>query len=121
MSLLPRPITLPSNAQLSALLDGVDEVLVLVDARQRVSFRNQAAHRLLGCEPGQGLDALLAWFAEPARLALRRAFDASAGPLQAMPLRLAQGPLAGHTLALSLSRGAAMRGCCGRPAHRRRR
>ncbi len=105
MSLLPRPITLPSNAQLSALLDGVDEVLVLVDARQRVSFRNQAAHRLLGCEPGQGMEALLSWFAEPARLALRRAFESSAGPSPSLPLRLAQGPLAGHTLALSLSRG----------------
>ncbi|OYU92552.1 MAG: hypothetical protein CFE45_22810, partial [Burkholderiales bacterium PBB5] len=106
MSLLPRPITLPSNAQLTALLDGVDEVLVLVDARQRVSFRNQAALRLLGCEAGQGLEAVLAWFDEPARLALRRAFEASASPLQPMPLRLAQGPLAGHTLPLSVTRGA---------------
>ena len=106
MSLLPRPVTLPSNAQLSALLDGVDEVLVLVDARQRVSFRNQAAQRLLGCEPGQGLEAVLARFDEPARLALRHAFESNAGAAQALPSRLALGPLAGHTLPVSLGRGA---------------
>ena len=55
MSLLPRPTSLPSNAQLLALLDGTDELLLLVDARWRLSFCNRRAHRLLGCEPGQAL------------------------------------------------------------------
>ncbi len=60
MSLLPRHATLPSNAQLSALLDGVDSLLLLFDGRGRVSYRNPAAQRLLGCEPGQPVAVALA-------------------------------------------------------------
>ena len=41
------------------MLDGVDEVLLLLDARQRVSFCNRAAHRLLGCEPGQPVRSVI--------------------------------------------------------------
>jgi PAS domain S-box-containing protein len=54
MAVLPRAPSLPSNAQLSALLDEVDEALLLFDARQRLSFCNRAAGRWLGCESGQG-------------------------------------------------------------------
>ncbi|MFM2402316.1 MAG: hypothetical protein RL223_196 [Pseudomonadota bacterium] len=59
MPVLARPTTLPSNAQLTALLDGVDEVLLLLDARARLSVANRAAQRLLGCEPGQTLEQAL--------------------------------------------------------------
>ncbi len=104
MSLLPRHATPPSNAQLAALLDGVDEVLLLLDARQRVSFCNRAAQQLLGCEPGQPLDRALAALTAPAREALRTALPAPPGG--AMTLQLAQGPAAGHHLPFSLTRGA---------------
>ena len=80
MSLLPRPATLPSNAQLSALLDGVDELLLLLDARLRVSYRNQAAQRLLGCEPGQPLDAALARVDDHSARALKQALTAGQAP-----------------------------------------
>jgi PAS domain S-box-containing protein len=105
MSLLPRRATLPSNAQLAALLDGVDEVLLLLDARQRVSFCNRAAQRLLGCEPGQPFDLALAAMTEPARETLRAALLAppAAG---LMTLQLARGPAAGRHLPFTLARGA---------------
>ena len=60
MPLLPHHATLPSNAQLSNLLDAVDEILLLLDARQRLSDCNRAAQRLLGCSPGQPVDQALA-------------------------------------------------------------
>ena len=105
MSLLPRHATLPSNAQLAALLDGVDEVLLLLDARQRVSFCNRAAQQLLACEPGQPIDQALAALTAPAREALRAAMLGApgAGP---MSLQLARGPAAGHHLPFTLTRGA---------------
>ena len=105
MSLLPRHASLPSNAQLAALLDGVDEVLLLLDARQRVSFCNRAAQQLLGCEPGQPIDRALAALTEPARETLRAALLSPPGA-GAMTLQLARGPAAGRHLPFTLSRGA---------------
>ncbi len=109
MSLLPRPATLPSNAQLSALLDGVDDVLLLLlDARLRVSYRNPAAQRVLGCEAGQPVDQALAWLDEVSRAALQRALAQGPGsePAEPLTLALAEGPLRGRQLPLVLQRGA---------------
>ncbi|MBC7729024.1 MAG: PAS domain-containing protein, partial [Microbacteriaceae bacterium] len=117
MPLLPRHATLPSNAQLAALLDGVDEVLLLLDARQRVSFCNRAAQQLLGCEPGQPLDRALAGLTEPARHTVRAALLALPGggppiptptptPPPTLMLQLARGPAAGRRLPFALCRGA---------------
>ena len=110
MSLLPRPATLPSNAQLSALLDGVDDaLLLLLDTRGRVSYRNPAAHRLLGCEAGQPVEQALAWLQPDARAALLQAMAArpmaETGPAPCH-LDLADGPLRGQRLPLTLQRGA---------------
>ena len=106
MSLLPRPVTLPSNAQLSALLDGVDELLLLLlDARLRVSYRNLAAQRLLGCEPGQPLDAVLARVDDNSARALKQALTAGQAPA-ALNLVLIDGPARGQCLPLTLSRSA---------------
>jgi PAS domain S-box-containing protein len=104
MSLLPRHATLPSNAQLSALLDGVDgSLLLLLDARLRVSYRNPTAQHLLGCEPGQGLDAALARLDGASRQGLQQALATgqTAPPLRMM---LADGPGQGRQLPLTLSR-----------------
>ena len=104
MSLLPRSATLPSNAQLSALLDGVDDtLLLLLDQRQRVSYRNPVAERLLGCEAGQPLDQALAWLDAASRQALVQALGQAQ---QAAPLTitLADGPLRGGRLPLTLAR-----------------
>ncbi|OGA97299.1 MAG: hypothetical protein A3E25_18555 [Burkholderiales bacterium RIFCSPHIGHO2_12_FULL_69_20] len=105
MSLLPRPATLPSNAQLSALLDSVDELLLLLDARLRVSYRNQAAQRLLGCEPGQPLDAVLARVDDGSARALKQALTAGQAPA-ALNLVLTDGPARSQCLPLTLSRSA---------------
>ena len=105
MSLLPRHATLPSNAQLAALLEGVDEVLLLLDARQRVSFCNRAAHQLLGCEAGQPIERALERLSAGARDTLRAALLAPA-PAAPLSLQLAQGPAAGRHLPFALSRGA---------------
>lgn len=104
MSLLPRPATLPSNAQLTALLDGVGDLLLVLDARLRVSYRNPVAQQVLGCEAGQPAEQALA------RLdaASRRALLAALGPGtsgEPLVLHLADGPQAGRRLALSLQRG----------------
>ena len=90
MSLLPRPTTLPSNAQLTALLDGVDELLLLVDARQRLSFCNRCAHRLLGCEPGQPLALALDRLDGPSRAAVQAALEGGRADAP-LVLRLADG------------------------------
>ena len=90
MSLLPRPTSLPSNAQLTALLDGVDELLLLVDARQRLSFCNRRAHRLLGCEPGQTLALALDRLDRPSRSAVQAALAAGRADAP-LVLRLADG------------------------------
>ncbi|MBL8349450.1 MAG: PAS domain S-box protein [Burkholderiaceae bacterium] len=105
MSLLPRHATLPSNAQLAALLDGVDEVLLLFDARQRVSYCNRAAQQLLGCAPGQPFERALQRLDAPARDRLHKGLQ-SAGPAATGSLTLASGPLAGHSLPFTLGRGA---------------
>ena len=85
MPLPTRHATLPSNAQLSTLLDDVDEVLLLLDARLRLSYCNRAASALLGCEPGQSAEqALERLQAEPRRAlleALRRGHAAGTLPL----------------------------------------
>ena len=73
MTVLARPSVTPSNAQLTALLDSVDEALVLFDTRRRVAFCNQAATRLLGCSVGQGPEAVLARLPEAVRPAVRGA------------------------------------------------
>ena len=111
MSLLPRPATLPSNAQLSALLDGVDDaLLLLVDQRQRISYRNPVAQRLLGCEAGQTLEQALAWLDAAGRQRLVQALvqAPAQAPQTGQPLvvdvALADGPLRGQRLALSLAR-----------------
>ena len=114
MSLLPRHATLPSNAQLSALLDGVDEALLLLDARQRVSFCNPAAQRLLGCETGQGVDSAFARVDAASRQALLGGLAAAPGERgpqalalrlddgRALPLTLARGPGSGWLLRLAV-------------------
>ena len=105
MSLLPRPATLPSNAQLSALLDGVDDaLLLLVDQRQRISYRNPVAQRLLGCEAGQPLDQALAWLDAPGRQALVQAMGAVTGQPPQVDVGLTDGPLRGRQLQVSLAR-----------------
>ena len=48
----------PSRAALAALLDGIDDALLLVDDVGNLSFCNRAAMRRLGAEPGRGLDAI---------------------------------------------------------------
>ena len=91
MALLTRPSTLPSNAQLTALLEGVDEVLVLFDARQRVSFCNRVAQQVLGCEAGQGAEAALAALDEGARLRLLALLQGTVAAPAPVPARLADG------------------------------
>ena len=104
MSLLPRPATLPSNAQLSALLDGVDDAaLLLLDLRQRVSYRNPAAQRLLGCEAGQPLDQALAWLDAASRQALQQALFQPQMPAP-LAVQLADGPQRGQPLLVTLTR-----------------
>ena len=103
MSLLPRQVTLPSNAQLSALLDGAAQALLLLDARQRVSFCNHAARQLLGCEAGQALDTVLRWLSPASRSALTEALaagQAGAG----LSLALIGGPNQGRQLGFELTR-----------------
>lgn len=123
MSLLPRPATLPSNAQLTALLDGIDDLLLLVlDARLRVSYCNPAAQRLLGCEAGQPVDQALAWLQPAARAAVQQVLAGPPAADTATPLQLdlADGPLQGQRLLLTLQRGAgggwALRGPASPPA-----
>ena len=109
MSLLPRPTSLPSNAQLTALLDGVDELLLLVDARQRLSFCNRCAHRLLGCEPGQPLALALGRLDRPSRAALLAALAAGRADAP-LPLRLADGQVLALTPTRVAGSGWSLRG-----------
>ena len=110
MSLLPRPATLPSNAQLSALLDTVDDLLLMVlDARLRVSYRNPAAQQALGCEAGQPVGQALAWLQPDSRAAVLAALAVPATADTAgtdLALHLAEGPQQGQRLPLTLQRGA---------------
>jgi len=55
MSVLQRAPAAPTQAQLGALLDAADEAMALLDARQRVTWCNPAATRLLGCQRGRPL------------------------------------------------------------------
>jgi PAS domain S-box-containing protein len=79
MSVLTRPQALPTHTQLTALLDGTDDALLLFDNRRRVSFCNRAAMRTWGCEPGQDAGPALARLAEPAHSELIAAMGAVAG------------------------------------------
>jgi PAS domain S-box-containing protein len=79
MSVLSRPQALPTHSQLTALLDGTDDALLLFDNRRRVSFCNHSAMRTLGCEPGQDAELALSRLAEPARSELVAALGAVAG------------------------------------------
>ncbi|WP_284620201.1 PAS domain S-box protein [Aquabacterium humicola] len=79
MSVLSRPQALPTHSQLTALLDGTDDALLLFDNRRRVSFCNHAAMRTLGCEPGQDAEPALARLVEPGRSELIAALGAVAG------------------------------------------
>lgn len=79
MSVLSRPQALPTHTQLTALLDGTEEALLLFDNRRRVSFCNRAAMRTWGCEPGQDAGPALARLAEPAHSELIAALGAVAG------------------------------------------
>ncbi len=103
MPLLTRHATLPSHAQLSALLDDVDELLLLLDGRGRLSWCNRAAARLLDCVPGQLLEAVLARADAVSRDRLLAAVGGggAGGP---MPLCLSAGPAAPIVLPLVLSR-----------------
>jgi len=55
MSVLQRAPAAPTHAQLGALLDAADEAMALLDARQRTTWCNPAATRLLGCQRGRPL------------------------------------------------------------------
>ena len=105
MSLLPRPATLPSNVQLSALLDGVDSLLLLLDARGRVSYRNPAAQQLLGCEAGQPAAAALARLDPAQRTTLLAAMAAGKAPQPMLPLHIQHGAGPVQLLAALLQRG----------------
>ncbi|NRF70341.1 PAS domain S-box protein [Aquincola sp. S2] len=79
MSVLSRPQALPTHSQLTALLDGTEDALLLFDNRRRVSFCNRAAMRTWGCEPGQDAEPALARLAEPAHSELIAALGAVSG------------------------------------------
>ncbi|MDT7836183.1 PAS domain S-box protein [Aquabacterium sp. OR-4] len=108
MALLARPVTLPSNAQLTALLDGVAEVLVLLDVRQRVAWCNKAATRLLGCEPGQAAAEALERLQAAAREALLAALQAGR-PEALLSITLTDGPTLPFTLARNAGSGWVLR------------
>ncbi|HSW07532.1 PAS domain S-box protein [Aquabacterium sp.] len=79
MSVLSRPQAMPSHAQLTALLDGIDDPILLFDNRRRVSYCNHMAMRVLGCEPGQDAAPALSQIAEPERANLLVALTAVSG------------------------------------------
>ena len=94
MALLTRPHTQPSNAQLAALLDTVDELLLLLDARQRVSWCNPVAQRLLGCEAGLPLaDALPGLDDDSQRAVLATLNRGGAAQAAPVPVRRVNGDL----------------------------
>ena len=109
MPLLTRHANPPSNAQLMALLDDVDEVLLLLDARQRLSYCNRTAARLLGCEPGQPAQAALVRVDSDSCARLMELLQAgrSGGALE---LRLDDGPRLPFQLSRSGAGGWMLRG-----------
>jgi PAS domain S-box-containing protein len=88
-TLTPTPIPAaaaspPSRAGMAALLDAVDDALLLVDAVGNLGFCNRAAMRRLGAEPGQGLAQLAPVLGATAVAWLRarlEAGDAAPAPL----------------------------------------
>ena len=118
MSLLPRHAAPPSNAQLCAALDGVDEVLLLLDARHRVSFCNRAAQRLLGCEPGQPVRVTLDRLKPASQAAVLAALasNASSDPLATVSAQLNDGTVLVLALGRSVGSGWVLRGVA-TPAH----
>ncbi len=81
----------PPRTALAALLDAVDEPMLWWDERSLVGFCNQAAMRLLECEPGQGLEDLRAALGEAATLWLQTALAEPAGPQDSPALLLPDG------------------------------
>ncbi len=118
MSLLPRHAAPPSNAQLCAALDGVDEVLLLLDARHRVSFCNRSGQRLLGCEPGQPVRVALDRLEPASRTAVLAALASNAGtePVAAHSAQLPDGTVLALSLGRSAGSGWVLRGAV-TPAH----
>ena len=110
MSVLLRHAAPPSNAQLAAMLDGVDEVLLLLDARQRVSFCNRAAHRLLGCEPGQPVRTALDRFSAGSQADLLVALAAASRSDTTLNLHLGDSRSLSLTLGRSAGGGWVLRG-----------
>ncbi len=101
----PSPLSASSPALLAALLDDVTDALLWFDTRGTVRFCNQAALRLLGCEPGQGAAQLHAVVGSAGVQWVERALAASdrTETLLVAPdgraLRLALRPLSGgHAL-----------------------
>ncbi len=78
MSTLSRSVALPSNAQLTALLDRSDEAMLLFDPQQRLAFANRAARQRFGVEVGQRRNDALRVLGEPTAQRLRQALDAPA-------------------------------------------
>ena len=70
----PLSAPLPGRAALAALLDGVDEPLLLFDDLGRLSFCNRAAMRALGAEPGLDAAMLAPVLGQPAADWLRQRF-----------------------------------------------
>lgn len=87
----PTAAALPSRAGMAALLDGVDDALLLVDAVGTLGFCNRAAMRLLRAEPGQGLAQLLAGFDAHAAAWLRARHDDPAAACRSVAAALADG------------------------------
>ena len=118
MSLLPRHAAPPSNAQLCAALDGVDEVLLLLDARHRVSFCNRAAQRLLGCEPGQPVRVALDRLKPVSQAAVLAALagNASSDSLAIVSAQLVDSTVLALSLGRSVGSGWVLRGGA-TPAH----
>jgi PAS domain S-box-containing protein len=86
-TLVPTPaLSPPSRAGIAALLDAVDDALLLVDAVGNLGFCNRAAMRRLGAEPGQGLAQLVPTLGAAAVAWLRARLEA--GETTPAPLTL---------------------------------
>ncbi len=76
MSTLGRAVALPSNSQLTALLDRSDEAMLLFDGQQRLAFANLAARRRFAVELGQRRSDALRGLGQTDAQRLRQALDA---------------------------------------------
>lgn len=124
MPLLARHATPPSNAQLLAVLDRVDELLLLLDGRGRLAWCSRAASQRLGCEPGQGAEAALAALEPASRQAALAVLAqaqpgggrAESGTDTTLNLRLAGGPWLPFTLSRGVGNGWVLRAPLHAPA-----